>query len=500
MSPPQLEFRPELAPSFDPRHTPADHRSGHVLRIRAAGRRRYAAWALVALLLTWAVAQVLVRGPIDVNGNVNLWDFASHYSSARLWLIGQNPYDNASLTVAWQASSPGPFDAPLDYWYGLLPPGAYVVLAPLAALPAWAAALAWLALSAGAIAVCVSVALSLANIRPNSLNAWLLTGAALAAAPFQALLAVGQVSLFAVALILLAVWCARRDRAAHAGVLLAVAASFKPQLAAPFGLFYLCYRNWKLAGYATVTGLLLNGIGVAQLEWRGIDWWTMWTANIAASTRPGQANDPTFTGHWRHQIVSLTVLLHALTASKLAVTLLNATLSAALVGTYAWLARRARFSADALLSVSILCAVGLLPVYHRSYDAALLIVPLAWALTSLRGPLRGAAWATLAALSVFLIPFDALVLARQKLGLFIEVSRTWWWTALVAPHHAWALLAVCACLLGALYLRVRQLEVAHDADEQPDVIKLDAYQRGAATEARWRTTRGTEPHRTREAG
>jgi hypothetical protein len=92
------------------------------------------------------------------------------------------------------------------------------------------------------------------------------------------------------------------------------------------------------------------------------------------------------------------------------------------------------------------------------------------------------------------------VLAEQKLGMFRGVSSTWWWKSLVAPHHAWALLGVCVCLIGALYLRVRQLGAVYDADERPDVIKLDAYQRGADTEARWRTTRAPEPHRTREAG
>lgn len=495
----QLEFRPELASSFDLRRRIPVQRIDDVLRLGVREGRRQLRWALVAALLLFATAHLLARGPIDVKGNFNLCDFAQHYSAARLWLIGQNPYDGPSLTVAWQASAPGPVIVPLDYWYGLLPPGAYVVLAPLAAMPAWAASVAWLALSVLAIFASLSVALSLAHVRASSLNGWIVISAALASAPFQTLLAVGQCSLFVVSLILLSIWCAQRGRDARAGILLAVAAALKPQLAAPFGLFYLCYRNWKLCGFAAVTCLALNLVGIAQLEWRGIGWWAAWTGNIAGSTRPGEANDPTLAGQWRHQIVNLTVLLHSFFTSKTLITILNGSIVAVLVGAYVWLVRRARFSADALLSISLLCALALLPLYHRSYDAAVLVVPLAWALSSLRGPLRGAAWATLAALSIFLIPFDALLLAEQKLGLFRGVSQAWWWKAFVAPHHAWAALGVCACLTSALYQRVRQLGAVYDTTDEPDVIKLHAYQRAADTEARWRTARGPDPERTREA-
>jgi hypothetical protein len=495
----QLEFRPELTSSFDLRRRMSVQRIDDVLRMRTHEGRRYAGWALVAMLLVFALAHVLVRGPVDVRGNFNLCDFAQHYAAARLWLIGNNPYDNGSLTIAWQASAPGPVTVPLDYWYGLLPPGAYVVLAPLAALPAWAAAAVWLALSILAIAASLAVALSLANTRASSLNGWIIISAALASAPFQTLLAVGQCSLFVVALILLTIWCAQRGHDARAGILLAVAASLKPQLAAPFGLFYLCFRNWKLAGFAAVTCLTLNVIGAAQLEWRGVHWWSAWMSNIAASTRAGEPNDPTLSGQWRHQIVNLTVLLHSFFANKALITFLNAAIVAALAGTYAWLVRRARFSPDALLPISLLCALSLLPVYHRSYDAAVLVVPFAWALTSLRGPLGGAAWATLAALSLFLIPFDALMLAEQKLRMFRGVSQAWWWKALVAPHHAWAALGACCCMSVALFARVRQLGAVYDTSDEPDVIKLHAYQRAADTEARWRTTRGPDHERKREA-
>jgi hypothetical protein len=229
----QLEFRPELASSFDLRRRIPVQRINDVLRLGVRQRHRWAGWALVGMLLAFALAHLLVRGPLDVKGNFNLCDFAQHYSAARLWLVGQNPYHNPSLTIAWQASAPGVVNVPMDHWYGLLPPGASVVLAPLAVMPAWAASVAWVALSAVAIGACLAVALSLANIRAGSLNGWILISAALASAPYQTLFAVGQCSLFAVTLILLGIWCAQRGHDARAGILLAVAASLKPQLAAP---------------------------------------------------------------------------------------------------------------------------------------------------------------------------------------------------------------------------------------------------------------------------
>src|SRR5262245_36827266 len=46
------------------------------------------------------------------------------------------------------------------------------------------------------------------------------------------------------------------------------------------------------------------------------------------------------------------------------------------------LLRRRDFSTNALLELSTLAAMSLLPVYHRLYDAALLLLPLAWSLAA----------------------------------------------------------------------------------------------------------------------
>ena len=97
------------------------------------------------------------------------------------------------------------------------------------------------------------------------------------------------------------------------------------------------------------------------------------------------------------------------------------------------------------------------------------------------------AWATLAALSIFLVPFDLLHLLELKLGMFAGVSGTWLWGALVEPHHAWAALAVCLCLISALHVRVRQLTTYVEAEDTHEILKLNARQRAADTLDRWQT-------------
>jgi hypothetical protein len=445
------------------------------------------------MLLLFAAAHLVVRGPVDLNGNVNLCDLATHYASARLWLVGADPYDRALMPVAWQASGWGATPQDFRQWWSLLPPGGLVVLAPLAALPPGIAMIVWGIGGIGLFAAAISSVLWLANFRANTLSAWLVISAAAASAPFQTLYAVGQASFICVAAILVALRCAQSNRRAWAGILLGIAGSMKPHLVLPFGLFYLIYRNWRIAWFALTSVLVLNLIGIAQLEWRDQPWLTSWLANIRGSTAPGNGNDATITGPLRHQIISLQVLLASLPASKALVSALNALLSAALVGTYAWLARRGRLSADSLLSLSIVASIALLPVYHKSYDAALLALPFAWALSALRGPLRRAAWGTLAALSVFLVPFDLLHLMELRLGFFSGVSRSWIWRAAIEPHHAWAALGVCLCLLGSLYIRVRQLSTYVEAEDAPQILKLHADQRADDTALRWRTAR----HRTR---
>jgi hypothetical protein len=458
--------------------------TGGIPRQRAT-RRSFVGWCVVAMLLLFAAAHLAWRGPLSVRGHWNLCDFASPWASARLWLTGQNPYDNARLWDTW-ITSHGAFETDHDLWLALNAPGAYAALAPLAALPAGLAGGAWLGLCVAAVVVILGCALSLARVRLRSLTAWLVIAAALASAPVQTILAVGQLSLPVIGLCFVAMCLARDGRDGWAGVLLGIAVAVKPQLVAPLLAYYALGRRWRLVLPAALVACAVTLVAIVPMQWRGIPWQADWARNLALATTPGGANDPTSSGPWRNQIIDLRAWLFALTDRRDVVVPAGAAISVLLAGLYVALVAAARAARaapaapavarggeprDELLPLAALMALTLLPVYHKVYDATVLVLPLAWAVRSLRDARqRGVAVVTLASLTVFLIPFDLLPLIMQRTRALDGLAQTWAWRAVIYPHHALASLATAVCALYALWraARVPRPQLACEADKQLD--------------------------------
>jgi len=106
---------------------------------------------------------------------------------------------------------------------------------------------------------------------------------------------------------------------------------------------------------------------------------------------------------------------------------------------------------DDLLNLSILGTLSLLPVYHRFYDASLLVLPVAWALraqATASSRLKKICWLLFA---IFLIPGSS-ILERAVSGGHVgqNVLGSWWWGYLLLPHEAWALMLLATTLLAAM--------------------------------------------------
>jgi hypothetical protein len=103
-----------------------------------------------------------------------------------------------------------------------------------------------------------------------------------------------------------------------------------------------------------------------------------------------------------------------------------------------------------LLGLSTLAVLSLLPVYHRLYDASLLIFPLAWSLAALPEFRKKLARGTLLLILVFLVPGGSALEQLQHTSHLVALQHSWWWTHIVMPHQVWALLFLSVLLLMAV--------------------------------------------------
>ena len=90
------------------------------------------------------------------------------------------------------------------------------------------------------------------------------------------------------------------------------------------------------------------------------------------------------------------------------------------------------------MALGALLALMLLPVYHKAYDAAVLLLPFAWSLrqSATPGAPRRQALLLIALLSVFLVPFNLLPLAMQRTHALDAFAQTALWRIVIYPHHA----------------------------------------------------------------
>jgi hypothetical protein len=114
------------------------------------------------------------------------------------------------------------------------------------------------------------------------------------------------------------------------------------------------------------------------------------------------------------------------------------------------LLRRRAASNNELLELGALTVLSLLPVYHRMYDASLLIFPLAWSLAALPGSQNKLAKGTLLLILVFLVPGGSALEQLQLSSHLVTLQHSWWWAHIVMPHQVWALLFLSALLLMAM--------------------------------------------------
>jgi hypothetical protein len=419
--------------------------------------RTILAWALLLIAAT-----AFVRRGVTKAGD-RLWDFGIIYTSARAWLVGDDPYAQDALVRRWADAGGAPhMPTDLSWLPAVVAPPTLVAMAPLAALDPPAARWGWLAISAASVATLIGATLRLADVsswpaRPTTL---LLVAWVLGLGPLHIGMLAGQPALPAAALIAAGVACALSRRDVAAGVLFGLAAAFKLQLGVPFVLLYAYLCRWRVAGAGAIVFALFIAIGLGRIAVAGIEreqWTAHWRTNLDTAHGAGGPNDYSAANYTRYHLLNLQLPLHAITHSRTAANAGAAAIFIALGLTFVrhtWrpsndLSPRAP---DELLAAAVVAVLCLLPVYHRYYDAAVLVVPIAWAARHARGgdPLAWPARITGAILLTFLAPLAVAHLPVRRGLLPTTIDANPLWNALVVPHHVYGLLALAGVLLYAM--------------------------------------------------
>jgi hypothetical protein len=432
-------------------------------RLPASRNLKTILWILILL----AAAEFVVRGPVRYLREPSNWnDLSQNYTASKLWLQGKSPSDPRNFSILWKREADSHLDV-TDIRTHLAPPlGELVVLAPIAALPWKLAKMLWLTVLLGTFALTVwALALSAGfRWREDNLRTLAFIAACLALAPFQTGIASGNPSILVIGLCAMAIWAAHRQHDVTAGILFGVACGVKPQIGAFLVLYYLVRGRWKLFATAvsTTAGLVL--VAVSYLWLRGAAWTQDYLHNAKGFVTANSIDDFSGANPIRFTLINLQVPFFSITGHSSSANLLAFSVGVLLVCAWLYWIARSNEQGLELLSLGAIAIISLLPVYHRFYDAALLVVPLCWCMTHIGMTRFGAArtgersnrvaTAALFLMVPFLVPGTAFLQQLAAHGKVPDaVKHSWWWDRIVMPHETWALVLLCLVLLYAIKMR-----------------------------------------------
>ena len=425
-------------------------------------------WALAILLLI-AAAEFVFRGPVRFVQAQSVNDFMSPYIQTRAWMHGTDPYSPNSLVMLWPKDTQKPEFLTKDLLNGSLvlkhgiptayPPTAFVLLAPIASLSWHVAHRVWLILMVLAFAVTFLALGSLAGFQPREKRTYLLLALAFAFAPFHTGMATGSIVIVVLGLCSSAMLAEDRGHNVGAGILIAVAVSLKPQIGLPFLAYYLLRRLWRLALTSLGLLLLLAVIAISLLRLNHSPWLQDYRYDNQVLFAPGSLGDFTQANPIRFGLVNLQVALSTFAIDRTTANVTSLLIVFMLGIVWLLLLRRSTNpDNDKLLFISALVTISLLPVYHRLYDACLLVIPLTWTLAISRKYQNGIRSFGLFLLLIFLIPGGSVLEELQRSGHAFALQHSWVWVHVVMPHQVWAILLLGVCLLREIQQRSRRLE------------------------------------------
>jgi hypothetical protein len=433
--------------------------------VRNSGTRTRTLNILLYLLLLAAGAEFIVRGPLRFLQAPGTWnDLSQNYVGSRLWLTGKNPCDPNNFVQLWRSEGRSHLDVS-DIRTHLAPPlGTLVLLAPIAALPWPVAKITWLVILLLAFVLAICFLFRAAGFRIHEPRGILFLGAALALAPFHTGFSSGNSSVLVIAVCVIAIGAAGVGRDVSAGILLGIASSLKPQIGALFVLYYLLRQRWRIFFIASGLTVALALLAALSLQLHTPGWSHDYIDHAKGFVTADKIDDFRADNPIRFTLINLQVPLYAFTGAASTSNILALSLGGILLCVWMYFVLRSAKKNTDWLGLSAIAVLGLLPVYHRFYDAAVLILPLYWSLTCVGGKLRRDAIVALILMTSFLFPGAAWLQSLVLQGRISEaIVHSWYWDRLVMPHEVWTLLLLSLVLLFAMAVRQRDHARPFDA-------------------------------------
>jgi hypothetical protein len=194
-------------------------------------------------------------------------------------------------------------------------------------------------------------------------------------------------------------------------------------------------------------------LAAARMQIAGVSWFQDYLNNIRFGAAHNRIDDFTTVNPIRFMLINLQVPFFSFTHDAKAANLLAFSVGAALILAWIFLVARSRSRELELLSLATIAVIGLLPLYHRLYDACVLAIPICWCLSRPKS-LTHIAKAALLLMAPFLVPGAAVLQQAVRQGRIPAAwAASWWWERFLMPHQTWLLLFVSLVLLYGMAKR-----------------------------------------------
>ncbi len=257
-------------------------------------------------------------------------------------------------------------------------PTASILIAPFALLPWGPAHALWMTLTAAGMILAAFLMWDLGAKRAPTVSILL---ACLVLANCEFVFATGNAAGLAVSLCVVAVWCFFHERFGLAGVLcLAFGLVLKPHDGGLVWLYFLLAGgvHRKRALQTLVAAVVLSLPGILWITHVSPHWMQELHTNMLVNFAPGSLSDPrpaNFDGRLPWTIIDLQTVFSVFRDDPRFYNLAAYLAVAPLLLVWMFVTLRSRFvEARAWVALAAIAALSMLPVYHRPYDAKLLLL------------------------------------------------------------------------------------------------------------------------------